>query len=162
MQIFLKLMLIAVFFLIFYQDYKDRLVYWFLYPTVGILGFCVQLYYFAWQSIIAESLVNLFFISTLLGISFLYAVFISKKKFLNESIGIGDVFLFLAATVLFPIVTFGVLLIASLLFSLTIHAAISYKKETKTTVPLAGYMSLFFAFVYLISLFTTKNILFII
>ncbi len=160
MVILLKLFLVFILFIIFYQDNKDRLVFWFLYPLVGVLGFSIQLFYYSWQSIIAESLINLIFILLLISISFLYARVVAKKKFLNESIGIGDIFLFFGLTVLFPVLTFGVLFVISLLFSLLTHLALTYNKEKKTTVPLAGYISLFYGFIYITSIFTTKNILF--
>lgn len=160
MIVVLKLILILILILIFFQDYKDRLVYWFLYPLVGVLGFCIQLFYYSWQSIIAESLINLIFILLLISISFLFAKVVSKKKFLNESIGAGDIFLFLVLTVLFPVLTFSVLFVISMLFALLIHLVLTYKKEKKATVPLAGYMSLFYGFIYMVTFFTTKNILF--
>ncbi len=161
MLLLLKLVLIFVFFLIFYQDSKDRMVYWFLYLAVGILGFSIQLFYHSWQSILTETSINLFFVLVLILMSYIYTKFITGKKFINESIGKGDIFLFLTSTFLFPILTFCILFIVSLLFSLIIHLMVSIKKENDITVPLAGYMSFFWGFIYLTSLFLGRNILFI-
>lgn len=160
MVILLKLFLVLILCMIFYQDYRDRMVLWLFYPLVSVFGFCIQLFYYSWQSIIAQSLINLIFILLLICISFLFSKLVIKKKFLNESIGIGDVLLFFGITVLFPIITFCVLFVVSLIFSLIMHLVLTNKKEKKATIPLAGYMSLFYGVIYIASIFTTKNILF--
>jgi hypothetical protein len=47
----------------------------------------------------------------------------------------------------------------SLVFSLVLHLALQYKNKEKT-VPLAGYMSLFFGVVYAISFFCKNHLLY--
>ena len=68
------------------------------------------------------------------------------KTSIKNVIGLGDVFLFIAISVSFPTVTFIVMFVFSLLFALILHGILS-KKENET-VPLAGYMSLFFVLIY--------------
>lgn len=156
-----KIMLIIVFLLIFAQDYKDRLVYWFLYLFVGILGVFLQLHWFTWAIVVINTGLNICFVIVLLISGFIYARIIKKEPFLNHSIGTGDVFLFLSICFLFPIVTFILFFVFSLIFSLLVHLLFKKRYSVHQTVPLAGYMSLFFSFVLLFSFFLEKNWLYI-
>lgn len=142
---YLKLLLVFVFAIVLYQDYKDRLVYWFLYPVIGILAFVIQLYTVPAKAAIFNLAVNLVFVSLILGVSFLYTKF-RNLKFIN-TIGIGDILFFIFITGTFSILSFLVLFVFALFFSLILHLVLSTKKEVQT-VPLAGYMSLFFGVVY--------------
>ena len=154
---YLKLLLLVVFTIVFYQDFKTRLVYWFLYPIIGILAFGIQLYNVPIPVAFLNLGFNLLFVTLILGVAFLYIRF-RKLAFLN-SIGIGDVlfFAFIAST--FSIVSFVVLFVFSLFFSLILHFVLSNKKEQQT-VPLAGYMSLFYGAVYAMSFFCDSTFLF--
>lgn len=161
MDLLLKIVLIILFILIFIQDYKDRLVYWLLYFFVGVASLCLQLSFFLWQIVATQVFLNCCFILVLIATIFLYSNFFKKQKFLNHSIGVGDIFLFFSTAFMFPTITFIVLFIFSLIFSLTVHMLLIKKKSMHITVPLAGYMSLFFSSVIFISLFLEKNWLFI-
>ncbi|MFT6637664.1 MAG: hypothetical protein ACJAYP_000220 [Flavobacterium sp.] len=66
-------------------------------------------------------------------------------------------FLFFSLCFLFPTIIFWVLFLTSLIFSLLIHFFV--KKDTN--IPLAGYMSLFFASILFTSLFLKQNILYL-
>ncbi|MFD0963855.1 hypothetical protein [Pseudofulvibacter geojedonensis] len=70
------------------------------------------------------------------------------KIHIKEAIGLGDILLFIALTCTFSLVSFITLFVSSLLFSLLLHL-ISSKGNKEKTVPLAGYMSLFFAISYI-------------
>jgi apolipoprotein N-acyltransferase len=59
----------------------------------------------------------------------------------------------------FSIVSFLFLFIFALLFSLLLYLVLKHR-QTEKTVPLAGYMSLFFAVVYGISFFWECNFLY--
>jgi len=142
-------------FLIFLQDYKDRLVYGFLYFFVFLFTFLNQLFYADYRVIIGESILNLMIISFVLFFSFLISKFVLKKDFVNGSIGIGDIFLFFALCFSFPVVSFIIFFVSSLFFSLFLHFFISKQKDL---IPLAGYMSLFFLIVYFIIFITNYNI----
>ncbi len=145
---YLKLLLIIVFSIVLFQDFKNRLVYWFLYPIIGILAFAIQLYNLPLVIAFFNLGFNLVFVALILGVSFFY-IRIRNWDFKN-AIGIGDVlfFVFIAAT--FSIVSFVILFVFALLFSLILHFVLSLK-EKQQTVPLAGYMSLFFGVIYAIS-----------
>lgn len=134
-----------VFGAILYQDVKERLVYWFLFPIValgiGWLFFSNTLPELFLASIIA----NLMFVSALLLVAFLYSKIKLKMKF-DQVIGLGDILFFLAACFSFSTLSFLVVFISALIFSLILHLSVKNKKQS---VPLAGYMSLFFGLTYL-------------
>lgn len=148
----LKILLLSVFFLILYQDCKDRKVYWFLYPAIGILVFLLQISISPVYSVLINSVFNLLFVAVLLSVCYLYATFRLKKNLLKEVFGLGDVLFFIFIAFSFSIVSFLILFVFSLFFSLLLHFVLQHKQAEKT-VPLAGYMSLFFGTVYGISFF---------
>lgn len=143
----LKLILIATFVLVFLQDYRERQVHWFLIPMIGILG-GVMFY--------NSTLPELFFIGFAMNLGFLailvlfiivYARF-KLRMHLLKVMGLGDLLFFIAMSLAFPTLTFIVLFVFSLVFSLVLHLYLS-KHQKGATVPLAGYMSLFFGLTYL-------------
>lgn len=143
-------LLIVFFLFIFFQDYKNRLVYWFLFPSIGLLSFYIQFSRIGLISAGINAIFNLLFICLILLTCYLYSILKLKRK-IEESLGIGDILLFLFLSFTFSITSFLVLFIFSLLFSLSLHLLLQHKNSDKT-VPLAGYMSIFFATVYLIDL----------
>lgn len=155
----LKLLLIAVFILIFLQDNKDRLVYWFLYLATGILCFAVQLSVNLIVVSLVNTAVNLIIIIVLLLSGMIYSKYIMRKSFIGESIGMGDILFFIAICLAFSTVVFIILLTFALIFALVLHL---YRKNESvhTCVPLAGYMALFFSGVYLASFFVEPKYLF--
>lgn len=150
--------LIMVLLIIFFQDYRDRMVYWFLYPLVGILAFCIQYLKNGFVITLLNAICNLIFILLLLGCSYLYASRVLQKKFL-ETMGWGDILLFLALTFCFSPVPFIVLLVFSLIFALGLYMILK-SKSLDNTVPLAGYISLFFTGAYMASFFTSPKLLY--
>jgi hypothetical protein len=156
---FLKISLLSSFFLILYQDCKDRKVYWFLYPTIGIFSFLIQMNFLPIYSGLLNVGINLIFVTSLLVVCYLYSAFKLKKNLLQEVFGLGDVLFFVFIAFSFSIVSFFILFIFSLIFSLILHLALQ-DKQTEKTVPLAGYMSLFFGTVYTISFFYECNFLY--
>lgn len=159
-MIVLKIVIILVFTLITWQDFKERLVYLFCYPLVGILGFFNQKSFLELDTIIINSLVNLSLIATVLLILWVYCKIILKKRLVNQSMGMGDVLFFMALAFCFSIISFYVLFVFSLFFSLLMHFLLKKSYKEHTTIPLAGYMALFFAFVYCTTFFMNCNFLF--
>lgn len=147
---FLNVLLVVAFFLVLFQDYKDRLVYWYLYPAIGILSFLIQIGNNTLIISTINSFINLLFICTILLVCFIYARLKLKKHFLNNVFGLGDILFFLFICFTFSSISFFILFAFSLFFSLLLHLALGHKNKDKT-VPLAGYMSLFFGVVYIIS-----------
>jgi len=146
-MILIKLILIKAFVLVFIQDYKERQVYWFLFPIIGILGGILFYQNTLPELFLVSIKINLLFLAAMTLIIYLYAKFKLKTKFLN-TLGLGDLLLFLAISVSFSTLSFIVLFISALIFSLVLHLALNESQKT-VTVPLAGYMSLFFLISYL-------------
>ncbi len=146
-MILIKLILIIALALVFIQDYKERQAFWFLFLVIGVLGGVLFYQNTLPELFLVSVQINLLFLVVLLLIIYLYAKLKLKTKFLN-TLGLGDLFLFLAMSVSFSSLSFIVLFISALIFSLVLHLFISKNKKT-ATVPLAGYMSLFFLISYL-------------
>lgn len=155
----IKLFLLGIFSLIFFQDYKDRTVYWFLYPVTGIVVLILQIQIVSISVALVNSGINLLFIGFLLFFCYWYAQIKLKKSLLQSVLGLGDVLFFTAIAFSFSIVSFLILFVFALLFSLILHFVLK-NKHTEQTVPLAGYMSLFYATVYGISFFYNLHFLY--
>ncbi|MCH2197058.1 hypothetical protein [Kordia sp.] len=134
--------------LIAYQDIKDRSVYWFLFPivasTAGYLYFTETFFELFWRM----TVVNLGIIVLILVVLQTYTKF-KLKTSLQEVFGLGDALLFMSLCVAFPIAPFIIFFVFSLLFSLVLHFVLQHKMK-QLSVPLAGYMSLFFIAIYLL------------
>ncbi|MEM6719245.1 MAG: hypothetical protein AAF611_08035 [Bacteroidota bacterium] len=131
---------------IFYQDIKDRSVYWFLFPivacTAGYLYFTNTFFELFWRT----ATVNFGMILLILLVLHIYAK-LKLKSNLQDVFGLGDALLFIALCVAFPIVSFIIFFVFSLLLSLAIHIVLKPTMKV-ASVPLAGYMSLFFLGIY--------------
>lgn len=138
--------------LIAFQDFKERMVSWILFPALGIvLGglYLVQLPFSQYYPFV---LVNMFLISLVVLILFLYTKYIAKQGFLNVSFGLGDLLFFYALALGFPTMTFLVIFALSMVFALGTTLLWSRTRKLQT-IPLAGLMGLFLSLVLLISLF---------
>jgi len=145
-MMFLKIVLILTFLLIFYQDLKERLVYWFLFPLIALICGTIYVYETSLELFLYSTLFNTAFVLILLSILFLYTN-LKMGVDIREAIGVGDVFFFFALTCTFSLISFITLFVFSLILSLLLHLILS-KSGSKKTVPLAGHMSLFFAISY--------------
>ncbi|WP_299884429.1 hypothetical protein [uncultured Lacinutrix sp.] len=144
--IIVKWLLLATFLFVFFQDIKERKVYWFLFP---IIGFCCGLLLVKKQMpeiVLYTITTNILFVVFLLIIVSMYSKFKLKTDFKN-TFGLGDVLFFFAIAFSFSSISFIILFVFALIFSLILHLFLK-KKSTYKTVPLAGYMSLFFACIY--------------
>lgn len=137
---------------IVFQDFKERKVYWFLFPLAMLLfGSLHFLHSTEPKVFFYYSLINFVLITCIIGILFIYTKFILKKSFLNHSLGLGDILFFYAFGLGFPSTTFIVLFVGTIIFSLLVF--LLFKGRLKLdTVPLAGLMGLFLVFVILFSL----------
>jgi hypothetical protein len=146
-MLILKITLISVLGLIFYQDLKERQVYWFLFPLFGVCS-AILFYNSTLPELFYVSiLMNLIFISIVLTILFLYSKLKLKTK-VSDVFGLGDVLLFIGLIFSFSTISFLIIFVFSLLFALSVHLMV--KQYSKfPSVPLAGYISLFFGMVYL-------------
>lgn len=142
----IQFLLLLCLFFVCWQDIKERKVYWFLFLLIG--AFCAFLNYEHTlpELFVMGVLMNSFFIFALIIFLFLYSKF-KLKMSLGNAIGWGDILLFFAFAFSFSTISFIVIFISSLIFSLILHLTV--KKKSNETVPLAGYMSLFFATAYI-------------
>lgn len=150
MLLIVKIILLIVLVLISYQDFKDKQVWAFLFPVYALCG--TLLFFEASQSNIylLNIVINLSFISIILLVSFTVAKFVFKKKFLNSSIGLGDILFFVAFAISFPSISFLNFFTFSILFALLLVGVRGLLSSSKfRSVPLAGCMSLFLIGVYL-------------
>ena len=144
-----------------FQDFRDRAVQWFLFPILGIVLGVLHLQYSSLELFLLFSLTNILLVSGVLIVLFLYTKQIMKSKFLNVSFGLGDALFFYALSLGFPTITFVLLFVGSILFSLLLFL---FLKKTKgiNTVPLAGLMGLFLIGVFVINLWPNMPSLYII
>jgi hypothetical protein len=145
-MILIKCILIISLLAILIQDYKERMVYWFLFPLFLIAaGFLfasntiIEIYAFSVAS-------NLILCSIMLMILYVYFKLRYKSAFF-EVMGLGDVLFLVALSFSFAPMSFLILLVSGLLFCLLIHQTLS-RAQTHETIPLAGYLSAFFCLVY--------------
>lgn len=146
-MIAIKIILILILVYIFYQDYKDREVYWFLFPSVLV---CSSILFYSStlpELFVSAVILNLLFVILLLTMAFLYTRLKLKIKF-NQVFGLGDVLLFVALAFTFSTISFLSVFVFGLFCALVLHQALKRYSHFKT-VPLAGYLSLYFALVYL-------------
>ncbi len=143
----IKTILIVCLGMIVYQDLKERQVFWFLFPIFALSG--AGLFY---KNTLPELFyisvgLNFMFITILLLFVFLYAKIKLKSSF-SQAFGLGDVLLFIGLVFSFSTISFLIVFVFSLLFSLVVHLIVKQFSKFQT-VPLAGYISLFFGMIYL-------------
>lgn len=128
--------------LIAFQDFKDRMVSWVLFPALGIgLGF-LYLNQVSFEQYYPFVLINFIMVTAIIVILFLYTKFIAKMEFLNVSFGLGDLLFFYALALGFPTITFLVLFVVAILFSLGTFLVLKSKLK-EPSIPLAGLMGVF-------------------
>jgi len=132
---------------ILYQDIKERQVYWFLFPIVGIsAGLLFYLNTLPELFLLTVS-INLILVTLILAILFAYVKVRMRSKF-KDVFGVGDLLLFLMLCFSFSNISFYIIFISGLIFSLVLHLIIN-KNRKENDVPLAGYMSGFFMLTFL-------------
>ncbi len=149
----IKILLILVLLLVFYEDISDKLVHWFLFPILGFLLGSLHKSSVEVSVFLVTIGINILLVSIVLLLLYGYSKLILRSRFLNKSFGLGDLLLFYALSIGFPTVTFAILFAFSIFFSLVIHLLINRLKKGKQTVPLAGYISFFYAMVFIGSFF---------
>ncbi|TPV35104.1 hypothetical protein FJ651_06170 [Paucihalobacter ruber] len=113
----------------------------FLFPAVSILGGWLYWSNTITRVYLLNITINVLFVSILFLTIVLYAKFKLKQP-VTAVFGLGDVLFFLGLSAMFATVSFMVIMISALLFSLVTHLILK-NKQADDSVPLAGYMSLF-------------------
>lgn len=132
--------------LVFYQDTKERLVYWFLFPIIAICSGILLYKSMFFELFKTTVMINLAFVSFLILVIYSYSK-LKLKTSIAQTFGLGDALLFFALAFTFSSVSFLVLFVFGLVFSLVLHLFLKNRSEHKN-VPLAGYLSLFFSIAY--------------
>ena len=132
---------------VFYQDLKERRVTWFIFPLIATCAAFLLYYHIPEGVFYITILINLIFICVMFLAIYFYSRFRIKKN-MSQTFGLGDGLMFLALTFTFPNLSFLILFVFSLIFSLLLFLATKSRSKFQT-VPLAGYMSLFFSIVYI-------------
>lgn len=147
MNLILKLCIVLSFSVIAYQDIRERTFYWLFLPILGVSAGILHFKLIMPEVFSLYLAMNLLLTTVLLLVIFIYAKFKLHETFLHV-FALGDVLFLLVMSLAFPTVSFLVLLVFGLIFSLSIHLLV--KKHAKhPTVPLAGYLSLFYLLVYI-------------
>lgn len=146
--------------LITFQDLKERMVYWVLFPILGALLGVLYIHHSTMGHFYTFSLMNIVLVTTIVSILYLYTRFIARMRFLNVSFGLGDLLFFYALALGFPTYTFIILFVSAILFSLLVFLISKSNNEMKT-IPLAGLMGLFLIGVVLLSFFPNSPSLYL-
>ncbi len=147
-MLLLKILILAVLLMIFFQDIKDRTVFWFWFPWLAILFIALrlshhQLFAEVWQ----PALINCtFLIFQFLIVSIYFSI--KKRRLVNLMDGFfgwGDILFLLCTACYLSMLNFLFFYVASLLAALVIWLlwqAIS--KEKNKHIPLAGFQAIVF------------------
>lgn len=140
----LSLLIIFVLASIAYQDLKERQVYLILFPLLGVLMGLKHFLNSSLEPFLYAIGINLLIIAFMMLTIYLYSRLKLNQK-LFKVFGIGDLLMFICISLAFSSLSFIIIFVASLIFSLLLHMVLRSVK----TVPLAGYMSLFLGVVYI-------------
>lgn len=132
------------------QDLRDREVMWVLFPAIAIFLSGLHILNVGTENFLFFTLNNIILVSCVLALLWIITKFIFKKKFLNVSFGLGDMLFIYAFALGFPTVTFIILFVGSILFSLLAFIILKMFTQAKT-VPLAGFMGIFLISVLLLA-----------
>jgi len=135
-----------------FQDFKERMVSWILFPITGVLLALLYIWNTSFEQFYPFVFTNMLLISVIVLVLFLYTTYIARMKFLNVSFGLGDLLFFYAFALGFPTLTFLILFVGSVLFALAVFM-LSKTKQDDESVPLAGLMGFFLIVVLLASFF---------
>ena len=137
----MKVILISLLLVIFYEDLKARAVHWWLFPCVLLTSVLLTFD----QFVLSRILFNVFYLILIVLLLTIY-VSIRKRKFINIAKGyfsVGDSLFLLVVTPLFSIQNFIFFIVISSIYSLLTHfTLVKIKKSRMETIPYAGYASI--------------------
>ena len=144
MLILIKILLVACFAVVCYQDFRKRSFYWFLVPAILVLSaLLVMLPMGSIGWVVRMSAINALLLAILVGGMLLY-IFVKRgslKGAIGREVGIGDLLLFAGIIPLFTPVMFIAVLLASFVGGLLFYLAVLALGRPKTTIPLAGVLA---------------------
>ena len=157
----LQLLTMAGCSIIAFQDFKERAVLWVCFPIVALLLASIHISHVGVEYFVFFALSNVILVSSVLFILFLVTKYFFKKAFMDVSFGLGDMLFMYAFALGFPTMTFILLFVGSIFFSLVSFTLLRSIKKTET-VPLAGLMGVFLIAVFLLAYFPFSPSLYII
>ena len=151
----LEISIIFLLFTIVIQDWKDRAVYWFIFPILACTGILkASVSPGLDQYLISNWLISLSFL-TINTVILIFYLSIKNKKFVNITtyIGLGDLLFFITLIFFGTFIHFILFYTGSLAVSLIIWLTV--KKYAKHEhIPLAGLQALCLIFVWICILIT--------
>lgn len=159
--VLINIFILCTLLIIIYQDLKDREVYGITFPILIALLGVLHYQYTSLMNFLYAMMMNVGILIVIMAILYVYNMVRLKKAFFKEVFGWGDLFFFMALAVGFPTITFVVLFVFSLLFSLIAWLVLK-KKSNHNTVPLAGLMAVFLGVVLIVNLMTKTLILYLV
>lgn len=161
LSLLILFLLIPSLLLIVYQDFKYRLISWWILPILlllVLLGQNSQSYY----QIVINSAINISFLLLQYILLSLYFSFKNKAwvKLTHQHIGWGDLWFLLIIAFAFPSLHFILIYVGGLFFSLLLYMILkSFKLLVQETVPLAGTFSIYLILLQLVAYFNEYNFL---
>ena len=147
MELVVKITLILLLLTVCYEDVTERQTYWFWFPLMALVLGVLHLNQTVWPVFVTSVGINLCVVWLFLILIYGYAR-LKLGVHPRQVFGLGDAFLFLALAFSFSTISFITVFVFALVFSLVLHMVLNTKSKPHT-VPLAGYMSLFFAITYI-------------
>ena len=144
MELILDVIIILLAIFIAYQDITQRKVL-----LIALVGFIIILVFKAVmlslyvEVLLFNRLINLLIVGVLILLLWMYFKFLRKRK-LAEVIGMGDILLFISFAIAFEAEVFIPHLTLSLIFSLLFHFLFKNYYDKEKTIPLAGFMCIYF------------------
>jgi hypothetical protein len=134
--------------LIAFQDFKERQVYWFLFPILFLLGFIEK----PLSDTFIQVALNLLFLSFIFLLLLIYFLCIRQRplQFLHSQMGLGDIFFFIALSSFFPFPDYALFFCISLILALLLSAPFFILNSI--TIPLAGLQAVCLAIILVLRL----------
>lgn len=131
-----------------YQDIRTRSVAWLLFPAMALIGISNSIIESdSWQQALYNFSINTSFILLQFLLLILYFILRGNKitSLVNKKIGLGDILFLASACFFFSPLNFLLFYCGSLFFSLLIHSLMAGtdNRKNSTTIPLAGWQSVF-------------------
>lgn len=155
MILLINICTIAILMIVAIEDFRIREIHWILFPILAIFFFIDGILNMAPGDYLIESFYNLVFLSFQGFFLVLYYRLkgIPLKKYVNSSIGSGDLLYLLILILAFPHINFVVFYISGLLFSLSMWLWIRiFLKKKQNMLPLTGFLALFTALIQIFDL----------
>lgn len=132
---------ISILSMIIYQDFRERAVYWFLFPVLLIIGLWLSgQNSFEWEQIALSFSFN---IIILLSVGVYIAIKHKKiRQFINRELGIGDILLFFILPFFMSALHYILFFVVTIFLSLIAGLVMSGNGDEQKTIPLAGIQSL--------------------